>query len=157
MITRPLDVSTKLRPAPRNFDFLFWVNGVLIALFFSFFGSRFVLSPGMGLGQAESMLPVIPNAVSGAVATQLQLEVAEGGKLCIDTGFISFETLQVWLAEQAKRTPGAVLLVKCNVSNSLELMTRIVGAANEVGIKVQFAAVDRAPASGSTSREAGDH
>lgn len=147
MITRPLDVSTRLRPAPRNLDCLFWVNGALIALFFSFFGSRFVLSPGMGLGKSDTMLPVIPNALAGAVATQLQLEVAEGGKLCIDTGFISFEALRGWLAEQAKRTPGAVLLVKCNVSNSFELMTRIVGAADEVGIKVQVAAVDRGPPS----------
>jgi len=155
MITRPLDVSTRLRPAPRNFDYLFWVNGALIALFFAFFGSRFVLSPGMGVGKAEDMLPVIPNAVAGGIPTQLQLEVAEGGKLCIDTGFISFESLRGWLAEQAKRTPGATLLLKYNLSNSVELMTRIIGAANEVGIKVQLAALDRA--STTDVRELGSH
>ena len=154
MITRPLDVSTRLRPPPRNFDCLFWVNGALIALFFSFFGSRFVLSPGIGMGKAEGMLPVVPNAVSGAVATQLQLEVAEGGKLCIDTGFISFEALRDWLAEQAKRTPGAILLIKYNVSNPLDLLMRIVGAAGEVGLKVQLAAVDRAQAG--DTRESGN-
>lgn len=143
MITRPLNISARLRPPPRNFDFLFWVNGALIALFFTFFGSRFVLSPGMGIATTGGILPVLPNAVSGAVVTQLQLEVAEGGKLCIDTGFISFENFRDWLKEQAQGTPKATLLVKYNVSNPTELLTRIVGAAGEVGIAVQLAAVDR--------------
>lgn len=149
MITRPLDVSGRLRPPPRNLDFLFWVNGALIALFFTFFGSRFVLSPGMGMAATESILPVLPNAVSGAVPTQLQLEVAEGGKLCIDTGFISFENLREWLKERAERNPKATLLVKYNVSNSTELLMDIVGAAGEAGIAVHLAAVDRLQATSS--------
>ena len=32
MITRPLDIAAKLRPEPRNFDFLFFVNGGLLVL-----------------------------------------------------------------------------------------------------------------------------
>jgi hypothetical protein len=49
MITRPLDLAGKLRPGPRNFDFVFLVNGGLIALFFTLFGSPYVLAPGLGV------------------------------------------------------------------------------------------------------------
>lgn len=154
MITRPLDLSTRLRPPPRSYDYLFWVNAVLIALFFLFFGSRFVLSPGMGVARSDDMLPIVTHAVDGAVATQLRVEVAEGGKLCVDTGFVSFEKFQEWLAGQAKRHPGAVLLVQYNKNNDNELMTQITNAANEVGLRVQQAALDRAPPG--ASREGGD-
>src|SRR5207248_1917121 len=64
MITRPLDLAAKLRPEPRNFDFLFLVNGGLLVLFFLLFESRFVLAPGLGL---DLHLPEVPGARSGAV------------------------------------------------------------------------------------------
>ena len=32
MITRPLDLASKLRPEPRNFDWLFFVNAGLLSL-----------------------------------------------------------------------------------------------------------------------------
>ena len=32
MLSRPLDLASRLRPEPRNFDWLFIVNGGLIAL-----------------------------------------------------------------------------------------------------------------------------
>ncbi|PTY07718.1 hypothetical protein DB347_05690 [Opitutaceae bacterium EW11] len=143
MITRPLDLSTRLRPPPRSYDYLFWVNGVLIVLFFLFFGSRFVLSPGMGVARSDDMLPIVTHAVAGAVPTQLRVEVAEGGKLCIDTGFVSKDKFREWLAAQAKRHPGAVLLVQYNKKNDNDLMTEITNAANEVGLRVQQAALDR--------------
>ena len=45
MITRPLDLAAKLRPPPRSFDALFWVNVGVVVGFFALFGSRFVLAP----------------------------------------------------------------------------------------------------------------
>jgi biopolymer transport protein ExbD len=146
MITRPLDLQSKLRPDPTSFDYLFWVNGALIALFFVFFGSRFVLSPGMGLGQIDQLLPVNAASVSGAVPTQLTLNITQGEKLYVDTGFVTFDQLKDWLATQAKVHPGATLLVRANPSNPTKLLFRITEAANAVGIKVQLAGLDRAEA-----------
>ncbi|HEU5078109.1 MAG TPA: hypothetical protein VFT72_02805 [Opitutaceae bacterium] len=142
MITRPLDLSTRLRGEPRNFDYLYWINGVIIALFFTFFGSRFVLSPGVAMGKSEKML-VFTNAVSGAVPTQLTLQIAQGGQLYVDTGFVTFEKLREWLATQAKQNPGATLLVLAHPSNSAELLSKITDAAESVGIKVQLGGLDR--------------
>ena len=59
MITRPLDLAAKLRPEPRRFDALFYVNVGVLALFFLVFGSRFVLAPGLGL---DFKLPEMPAA-----------------------------------------------------------------------------------------------
>lgn len=142
MITRPLDLSTRLRGEPRSFDYLYWINGVILALFFTFFGSRFVLSPGVAMGKSARML-VFTNSVNGAVPTQLTLQIAQGGQLYVDTGFVTFEKLQEWLAVQARQNPGATLLVLVHPSNSAELLSKITDAADSVGIKVQLGGLDR--------------
>ena len=49
MITRPLDLASRLRPPPRNFDVFFYVNLGLMVLAFTVLGSRFVLAPGFGV------------------------------------------------------------------------------------------------------------
>ncbi|HEY8931687.1 MAG TPA: hypothetical protein VIM44_00065, partial [Rariglobus sp.] len=72
MITRPLNLSARLRPPPRGFEFLFYVNGGLIALFFVLFGSRFVLSPGLGL---DFSVPSMPEAMTGAVSTDVVVAI----------------------------------------------------------------------------------
>lgn len=60
MITRPLDLASRLRPPPRGLDWLFVMNVALVALFFSLFGSRFVLAPGLGLISACRASPARP-------------------------------------------------------------------------------------------------
>jgi hypothetical protein len=142
MITRPLDLATRLRPPPRSFDYLFWINGVLIALFFTFFGSRFVLSPGMGVGRVEEILPPIAGAVQGAVPTQLTVAVTEAGLLYVDTGFVSFEQFRSWLEGEAKRYPGSTLLVRLNLKNPTSLLAQITSVAGELGLNVQLAGVE---------------
>ena len=64
MITRPLDLSSRLRRPPSGYEFIFYVNAGLIVLLFVLFGSRFVLSPGLGL---DFVLPVMPASLAGAV------------------------------------------------------------------------------------------
>lgn len=140
MITRPLDLSTRLRPPPRNYDYLFWVNGALIALFFSLFGSRFVLSPGFGMGKNSELLPIVPNAVSGAVPTQLTLNIMENGQLYVESGMVTLPMLDDWLATEAKRVPHATLLVRAPAKTGLDALTDIMNAANKVGFTVQVAA-----------------
>ena len=49
MITRPLDLASKLRTEQRSLDALFWVNVGILVLFFTLFGSRFVLAAGLGV------------------------------------------------------------------------------------------------------------
>lgn len=140
MITRPLDLSTRLRPPPRSYDYLFWVNGALIALFFTFFGSRFVLSPGFAINRQAGTLPVVPSAVTGAVPTQLTLNIMEDGRLYTERGLVTFPMFREWLAEESKRVPGATILLRAPALTPVASITEIMNAAEAVGFTVQMAA-----------------
>jgi biopolymer transport protein ExbD len=131
MITRPLDLTARLQPAPRNLDFLFFVNGGLIVLFFLLFGSRFVLAPGLGVDFA---VPEMPGATAGAVRTTHVISVIRPGLIFVDDGAINFEQLRGWLKTQAAQTRQPSLLVRAN-SNSVPVttLTDISSAAFQAG------------------------
>jgi len=131
MITRPLDLASKLRPPPRNFDFVFLVNGALIAMFFMLFGSRFVLAPGLGV---EFIMPEMPGAVAGAARTTHVVSVIRPGLIFVDEGAINFEQLKTWLKVQAKTTPQPSLLVRASASQvPVTALTDIASAAQAAG------------------------
>ena len=137
MNTRPLDLASKLRPEPRSFDGLFFVNVGLIVLFFSLAGSRFVLAPGVGM---DFELPRIHGAGAGAAETSYQITVERSGLIIIDDGPADLARLREWLKEQAK-TPGLHrLLVTADVHVSNGQLTAIYGAAHDAGFEVQVAA-----------------
>ncbi len=140
MITRPLDLLSKLRPPPRNYDFLFLVNGALIALFFSLFGSKFVLSPGLRIGNTDMVLGTSPDAIANAAVTPVSISVNAGGQIWGDTGLIIESRLHEWLAAQARRAPGSVLLVIGDTRATMKVYTTIVETAKAAG----FASVQMA-------------
>jgi hypothetical protein len=51
-----------MRPEPRNFDWLFYVNGAALVFFFALFGSPFVLAPGLSAEFPPSRLAAGANA-----------------------------------------------------------------------------------------------
>jgi len=136
MITRPLDLASKLRPEPRNLDFLFFVNGGLIVLFFFLFGSRFVLAPGLALDVQE-----IPGARAGAVQTTHRITVKQSGLIFTDSGPVDLIRLKAWFADQAKtvRQPSLLIIASSKVPQGN--IAEIASAAYAVGfVKVQEAA-----------------
>ena len=94
MITRPLDLASRLRSAPRNFDALFYVNVGALALFFAMFGSRFVLAPGLGL---DFRMPVLAGAMAGAATTQRVVSVLPSGQIFAADGLLNMAQLREWL------------------------------------------------------------
>ena len=118
MITRPLDLAARLRPPPRNFDWVFLAVGGLIVLFFDLFGSRFVLAPGLGV---DFRLPTMPGALAGASTTTAQLKN--------------------WLTAEAKTAKAPVLLVQASDDVPMAKLTEVGTIAREAGFAwVQFAA-----------------
>jgi len=103
MITRPLELTSRLRAAPRSFDALFWVNVGALVLFFGLFGSRFVLAPGLGV---DFYLPELGGAHGGAVRTTHVISMARSGLIFTDDGALPLEQIDRWLASQQ---PKAVL------------------------------------------------
>ncbi len=131
MITRPLDLASKLRSQPRNLDFLFLVNGVLIVLFFLLFGSRFVLAPGLGV---DFVMPEMAGAAAGAARTTHVISVVRPGLVFVDDGAINFEQLREWLKIQAAQTREPSLLVRANSGQvPVAALTEVSSAAFEAG------------------------
>ncbi len=138
MITRPLDLSARLRPPPRSFDFLFYVNAGLIALMFVLFGSRFVLSPGLGV---DFKVPVSDAAVAGAMPTDVVIAVKGADLAFVEGAKVDSAGLSRWLVERAKGHPGLRLLVQADATLSTKDLTDIYEMARVAGFAaVQIAA-----------------
>lgn len=140
MITRPLDLAAKLRPEPRNFDGLFLVNCGLLVLFFSLFGSKFVLAPSVGV---DFRLPEIAGANADAVAPTHTITVTAAGQILAGGGNLSMDGLADWLAREAKSTRAPRLLVLADERTTLALEMQIASLAKTRGFDVvQVAARD---------------
>ena len=141
MITRPLDLAAKLRPPPRNFDFVFLVNGGLIVMFFMLFGARFVLAPGLGV---DFIMPEMPGALAGAARTTHVISVIRPGLIFVDDGAINFEQLREWLKTHAKEAKQPSLLVRASASQvPVTDLTDIASAAHAAGfIRVVVGALE---------------
>ncbi len=142
MITRPLDLASRLRPEPRSLDWLFFVNGGLIVLFFFLFGSRFVLAPGLGL---NFQVPTVAGAVSGAALTTHRISVVRSDLILVDEGSINARDLRAWLVREAKTTKRPSLLVLVGAGVPTTDFTEIASAAFAAGfVHVQMGAQEPA-------------
>ena len=138
MITRPLDLSSRLRPPPHGYEFVFYVNAGLIALFFVLFGSRFVLSPGLGV---DFSVPVMPAALAGAVSTDVVVSVKGANLAFVEGAKVDFAGLRGHLNERARGAEGLRLLVQADASLTTRDLTEVYDMAREAGFaSVQIAA-----------------
>lgn len=138
MITRPLNLLSRLRPAPRNYDFLFYVNGGLIVLFFMLFGSRFVLSPGLGVDFA---VPKMEAAIDGAVPTDVVIAVKGADMAFVDGARVNFDGLRRYLKERAGGGKELRLLVHADAALATRDLTEVYNMARDAGFaSVQIAA-----------------
>jgi biopolymer transport protein ExbD len=142
MITRPLDLASKLRPEPRNLDALFFVNVGLLVLLFLPFGSRFVLSPGLGV---DFRLPEMPGASPGVMATTSTISVKNSGQIFAD-GLITMEQLRAWLKLEAQKTKHPSLLVRMSAGVPVSVQNDIVSAAREAGFGANIILAAEEPA-----------
>lgn len=142
MITRPLDLASRLRPPPRNFDFWFFVNVGLIALCFAVFGSRFVLAPGFGL---DFQLPEMAGARAAAARTTHDIAVNEAGLIIAAEGSVTLRRLGAWLTEEAKVTREPTLLVRASAGVRSSTQASIVGLATKAGFRVVWAVEEPRP------------
>lgn len=130
MITRPLDLASRLRPEPRSFDFLFFVNGGLIVLFFALFGSRFVLAPGLGV---DFRMPEMAGARAGAAATERVISVGASGQIFAANGLLNLAQLREWLTAEAAKLKQPSLLIRASAEVPVSRLTEIASAAREAG------------------------
>ena len=143
MITRPLDLASRLRPEPRNFDWIFYVNGVALVFFFFLYGSPFVLAPGLSIEE----LPVAAGANANAKPTTHFITVLETGHIYTPDGPLKLDQVDAWLAVQAKTVKAPVLLVRGDAKVPISIISLISGAARRVGfVDVTLASVEASDA-----------
>jgi biopolymer transport protein ExbD len=141
MIARPLDLASRLRPPPQGLGTLHYVNVILVIIFFMMFGSRFVLSPGLGVDFA---LPSIDGARAGAIPTPYYINVLRSGQIFTDDGLVDMGQLQTWLKARAAGDSHPTLLIRASSEVSLSEIVEIRGAAREAGFgSVLVGAEDR--------------
>jgi len=138
VITRPLDLASHLMPPPRSWDPLFYVNVGLLALFFSFFGSRFILSPAV-------TLMALPGAATEEVPTTHFITVQASGQIYADPGVLSLDQLSKWLKDESRKKDHPSLLVRANKDVTLTGLSDIIDRAREAGFSVVIAAEQPAP------------
>jgi biopolymer transport protein ExbD len=136
MITRPLDLASRMRPEPRNLDWLFFVNAVVLVLFFSIFGSRFVLAPGLGV---DFRLPTVIGANANAKAPTHVISVINSGQILTSAGRQTLDELAEWLKAEAKVTSSPVLLIRASAGVRMSVQADITSAARQAGFETLFA------------------
>ncbi len=148
MITRPLDLASRLRPAPRSFDALFYVNVGALALFFLVFGSRFVLAPGLGV---DFQLPVTRGALVSAMTTTSTISVKNSGQILAD-GLLSMPQLREWLKTEVKQNKHPSLLVRMSAGVPVSVQNEIASAAKEAGFESVIVAAEEPAANPAPGR-----
>jgi biopolymer transport protein ExbD len=111
VIARPLDLATRLRPPPQGTGALHYVNVGLLGLFFSMFGSRFVLAPGLGV---DFQVPQLSGAQAGAAQATHVISVLRSGQIFSEEGIVDLGQLREWLKSRAGREPRPTLLVRAS-------------------------------------------
>jgi biopolymer transport protein ExbD len=125
-----------LRAPPRNYDWLFGVNAALIVLAFSIFGSRFVLSPGLGIGFA---LPTVPADTTELRPTTHVLTIVSEGQIFVRDGVKSLDELSDWLRQQATTVKQPTLLVRAGAGVPAQILAAVLAKAHAAGFAVTLA------------------
>ncbi|HRG56138.1 MAG TPA: biopolymer transporter ExbD [Lacunisphaera sp.] len=136
MITRPLNLESRLSPPPRDLNAVAWVNVGVVVLFFSLLGSRFVLAPGVlvgtgGAGVVE--LPVVNASSMTAVATSVVVTYRRDNVILFQGGMYSLAELQKHMEVYAKKHPGSVLQVNADKQVSMQAWADLCAMAGAAG------------------------
>jgi biopolymer transport protein ExbD len=145
MITRPLDLQSRLSPVPRDLDFFAWVNVAVIGLFFGLLGSRFVLAPAVPIGLSGENafeLPQVSGTNEGAGPASVVVSYRRDNVILFEDGMYTLPELRKHMEAYIKKHPGAVLLVRADRKVSWQAGLDLCAMAQQVGFVVAQVAVE---------------
>ena len=151
MITRPLELQSRLSPPPRDLDFIAWVNLGMLVLFFSLLGSRFVLAPGLlvGAGEGSFHLPAATNQQRAATAS-IVVSYRQDNVILFEGAIVKLPELRQRLEAYAQKHPGEVLLLLADKHVSAQALTDLSVMAQAAGFAYVLMAAEH-PAATSTA------
>lgn len=138
MITRPLDLESRMSPPPRDFNAVAWVNVGLIVIFFTLLGSRFVLATGVLVGVGESgaiELPSVNPASASTAATSVVVSYRRDNVILFEGGMYSLAELRRHMEAYTRNNPGSVMLVRADKQVSNQALADLFAMAGAVGFK----------------------
>ncbi|MDI1247334.1 MAG: biopolymer transporter ExbD [Lacunisphaera sp.] len=151
MITRPLELESRMSPPPRDLDFVAWVNVGVIVLFFGLFGSNFVLAPGLPVGVGEQgtlVLPSVGAASQGAGTASVVVSYRSDNMILFEGGmYLSLSELRKHMDKvgYTKQHPGAVMLVRADRQVTVQAFADLCEMAREVGFANVLLAAEPPP------------
>lgn len=145
MITRPLELESRLSSPPRDLDFVAWVNVALIVLFFGLLGSRFVLAPGLLVGADSLELPKTANPQYAGTASVV-VSYRRDDVILFEGAIVKLPELKQRLEVYAKQHPGEVLLLLADRRVTMQAVSDLAAMAQSVGFAyVQMAQTPESP------------
>jgi biopolymer transport protein ExbD len=147
MITRPLELESRMSPPPRDLDFVAWVNVGVIALFFTLFGSGFVLAPGLLMGARNEgfQLPVAGGTQYASTASVV-VSYRKDDVILFEGAIIKLPELRLRLEAYAKKHPGEVLLLLADKHVSTQAVFDLSVMAQSAGFAYVLMAGENPPA-----------
>ena len=154
MITRPLELESRLSPPPRDLDFVAWVNAAVIVFFFTLLGSRFVLAPGLPIGVSDQTGLVLPQGGVTAESTgaaSVVVSYRRENVILFEGGMYSLADLRKQMADYARKHPGAVMLVRADRQVSLQDALDLIEMAKAVGFANVLLAAEPSTSAGAAA------
>lgn len=155
MITRPLELESRLSPPPRDLDFVAWVNVGVIVLFFSLLGSRFVVPPGMPISLGEQnylTLPLGGGTGESPPGESVVVNYLRDNVVLFEDGMYSLADLRKQMAVYTKKHPDAVMLVLMDRQVSVQAFLDLSNMAKAAGFAHVVLLAEPPPAAGAPSK-----
>ena len=141
MITSPLDLRRHLSEIDRRFDFVPFIDLILVGLFSVILGSRFVFAPGL-----DVELPKVDSEVLTVLPTAAVLTIRENKMILFEGDRVRIGGLEQKLGEYMtkKKFDKTILLVKSDQSVEVRILLEILDLARRSGFsRVQIAAEEK--------------
>jgi biopolymer transport protein ExbD len=144
MITRPLDLESRLSRPPRDLDLFFWVNLGAVALFFTLLGSRFVLAPGqlVQVGQGNGGLELPRSGSAAPAAASVVVSYRRDDMVLFEGGIYTLRDLRAPMETYTKKHPGAALLVRVDKQVSMQGFLDLCDLARSAGFSQVLVAAE---------------
>jgi biopolymer transport protein ExbD len=146
MITRPLDLQSKLSAPPRDADVLFWLNVGAVALFFALFGSQFILLPGERVDLKGFVLPETNSAGRGMASVVVSYR--RDNMVLFEGGIYELRELLVPMEKYARQHPGSTMLVRVDKQVSVQGLLDLFDLAKQAGFAQVLLAAEQRPDEG---------
>ncbi|HVU17744.1 MAG TPA: biopolymer transporter ExbD [Candidatus Didemnitutus sp.] len=150
MITRPLDLQSRLSAPPRDADVFFWLNAGVVALFFGLLGARFIQGTGetmlVGGGTQGFAIPQV-SSVTQAPASVV-VSYRRDNMVLFEGGIFELRDLRAPLEKYAKQHPGSTLMARVDKEVSAQGLLDLCDLARQAGFAQVLLAAERRPDEG---------